>query len=192
MKAFTTLTSRVAPLLRDDVDTDQIIPAKYLKVTDRSGLAEGLFAGWRADPAFVLHQPPTEDARVLLAGRNFGCGSSREHAPWALLAAGFRCVVARSFADIFRGNALRNGLLTVALAEPDHARLSAEVEADPWRVVSVDLEAQRIRWGAAEASFEVDPFSRTCLLEGLDPIGYLLSHAGAIDAFEERRGDATA
>lgn len=186
MTPFDTLTSRVAPLLRDDVDTDQIIPARYLKVVDRSGLAEGLFAGWKADPSFPLHEPATEDARVLLTGANFGCGSSREHAPWALLAAGFRCVIARSFADIFRGNALRNGLLTVALDEADHARLVADVSADPWRVVTVALEPQRVRWGAAEAAFSLDPFSKTCLLEGLDPLGYLLAHDAAIDAYERR------
>jgi 3-isopropylmalate/(R)-2-methylmalate dehydratase small subunit len=189
VKPFTELTSHVAPLLADDVDTDQIIPARFLKVTDRSGLAEGLFAEWRKDPDFVLHRPEVEGAQILLAGQNFGCGSSREHAPWALLAGGFRCVIARSFADIFRNNALKNGLLPVALDDAAHAALRAAVEADPRVEVRVDLRALRLEHPGGEASFHVEPFARDCLLSGVDQLGHLLSHQDAIAAFEARRGD---
>jgi 3-isopropylmalate/(R)-2-methylmalate dehydratase small subunit len=186
---FDTLRSRVVPLLADDVDTDQIIPARFLKVTDRSGLGDGLFAEWRKDPGFVLNQPESEGAAILLAGKNFGCGSSREHAPWALLEGGFRCVVARSFADIFRNNALKNGLLPVALDDEAHAALREARAADPAVEVAVDLERQQVTFPGGEARFSVDPFARDCLLRGVDQLGYLRSHTAAIDAFEARRGE---
>lgn len=189
MKAFETLSSRVVPLLADDVDTDQIIPARFLKVTDRAGLAEGLFAEWRKDPNFVLYRPEARGAQILLAGKNFGCGSSREHAPWALLSGGYRCVIARSFADIFRENALKNGLLPVALDQESHAALRAAVEADPRARVRVDLRRQRVDHPAGSAEFVVDPFARRCLLDGLDPLEYLVSHEDAIRTFEASRDD---
>ena len=187
MTPFTTLSSSVAPLLRDDVDTDQIIPARYLTVTDRSGLAEGLFAAWREDPSFSLRRSSAPAAEILLVGANFGCGSSREHAPWALLAGGFRCVIGRSFADIFRGNALRNGLLPVALDEPSHGQLERDTRDEPELTVRVDLDARCVRWGERSASFDVDPFARECLLEGTDPMGYLLARADTIRLFEYMR-----
>jgi len=186
MKPFSTLTSRLIPLVRDDIDTDQIIPARYLTVTDRSGLAEGLFSAWREDPASPLNAQGC--AEVLLAGANFGCGSSREHAPWALIAGGYRCVIARSFADIFQGNALRNGLLPVALTAPDHEALVTELESNPALEVHVDLSGRRVTWGDREASFEVDDFARECLLDGVDSLGYLLAREEQIRAYEERLG----
>ncbi|MCA9609346.1 MAG: 3-isopropylmalate dehydratase small subunit [Myxococcales bacterium] len=185
---FLELTSRVVPLLRDDVDTDQIIAARYLTGTDRSGLADGLFHAWRADASSPLNRRGT--AQILLAGRNFGCGSSREHAPWALLAGGYRCVIARSFADIFRQNALRNGLLPVALEEKAHARLVASLAANPELDVRVDLFGQAVSWRDHLARFEVDGFARECLLGGVDALGYLLARGGEIDAFEARREGA--
>ena len=189
MQAFTTLASRVAPLLVDDVDTDQIIPARYLKITDRNGLAEGLFAEWRKDPGFVLNQPESEGAEILLSRHNFGSGSSREHAPWALVAGGFRCVIARSFADIFHSNALKNGLLPVELGEEAHAALVAARAADPALVVHVDLPAQEVRFGDAfAASFAIDPFAKRCLLEGIDSLDYLRAQVPAIEAYESARG----
>ena len=193
MKAFTTLTSTVLPLPYNDVDTDQIIPASYLKVTTKSGLAEGLFARWRyvedGEPApdFPLNQERYEGARVLLAGVNFGCGSSREHAPWALLGYGFRAIIAHSFADIFRNNALKNGLLPVAIDEEAHSRLLQAVEADPGVQVTIDLAAQSVTLpDGSEARFKIDDFSKTCLLEGVDQLGYLMKQMPKIEAYETR------
>jgi 3-isopropylmalate/(R)-2-methylmalate dehydratase small subunit len=181
MEPFTRLTSRVVPLLWDDVDTDQIIPARFLKTTSRRGLGEHLFADRRGidlDP----------EARVLLAGVNFGCGSSREHAAWALLEHGFRAVVARSFADIFEGNALENGLLPVKLEARHHARLAALLEQDPRGEVSIDLEAQAIVLpDGSEARFPVNPFSKCCLLSGTDELDYLLSVADRVADYESER-----
>ncbi|MCB9596322.1 MAG: 3-isopropylmalate dehydratase small subunit [Sandaracinaceae bacterium] len=188
MKPFLELTSRVVPLVRDDIDTDQIIAARYLTVTDRSGLGEGLFAAWREDPSSPLNH--RDGASILLAGHNFGCGSSREHAPWALLAGGYRCVIARSFADIFRQNAQRNGLLPVALEEPAHARLLASLEMNPALDVRVDLFGRTVSWRDHLARFEIDDFARECLLGGVDSLGYLLAKSDAIGAFEARRGAA--
>ncbi|HLU68018.1 MAG TPA: 3-isopropylmalate dehydratase small subunit, partial [Kofleriaceae bacterium] len=162
---FTTLTSRAVLLPVDDIDTDQIIPARFLKVTSREGLAEHLMADWRYDesgqprPEFALNRPEAAGAEILIAGHNFGCGSSREHAPWALVSFGLRAVVASSFADIFRGNALKNGLVPVELGRAEHARLVAARTADPGLVVTVDLERQVIEWpGQAPLRFPVDPF----------------------------------
>ena len=190
MKALHQLSSSVVPLLEDDIDTDQIIPARYLKVTDREGLAKGLFANWRTrpdgqpDPDFVLEQERYQGARILLSGNNFGCGSSREHAPWALLQHGFRAVIAASFADIFRANALGNGLLVVALDLPRIERLAAVAETEPTSQVTLDVTTctANLPWGES-VPFELDPFARHCLLEGLDPLGYLLRHESAIDTY---------
>ncbi len=184
---FTVLTSRVVPLLIDDVDTDQIIPAEYLKATGRGDFGDGLFAAWRRDPGFVLHAPVSRGARVLLAGDNFGCGSSREHAPWALLDYGFRAVISPRFADIFRANALRNGLLPVTLGREVHRRLADAIETDPTVEVTIDLEAERLGLPDGEGiPFEVDPFARRCLLEGIDQLGWLLRQSAEIEAYEAR------
>ena len=192
--SFTHFTGTMAPLPIQNIDTDQIIPASYLKVTDRTGLASGLFSRWRyrdGDPEgepipdFVLNRAEHAGARILLAGDNFGCGSSREHAPWALVGYGFRAVISTSFADIFRSNALKNGLLVVPVAEAVSASLFDAVAADPAAEVTIDLEAQTLSLpGGGETTFEVDPFARRCLLDGTDQLGYLLNQAPAIEAFE--------
>jgi 3-isopropylmalate/(R)-2-methylmalate dehydratase small subunit len=189
--AFETLTSTLAPLAIDNVDTDQIIPARYLKVTDKSGLAEGLFYAWRtlddgsADPDFVLNRACHREARILLAGDNFGCGSSREHAPWALLGGGFRAVISSSFADIFRNNSLKNGLLLVEVSPEVAGRLFAAVAADPGYTVTLDLAGQQMCLPDGEAvHFPVDAFAKHCLLNGVDQLGYLLDQMPAIEAFE--------
>lgn len=188
MQPFTTLTSRVVPLPVDDVDTDQIIPARFLKGTDKVGLGQKLFADWRKDPEFVLEKPSSAGAAVLLAGVNFGCGSSREHAPWALTDFGFRVVVAKSFADIFRNNALKNGLLPVALDAASWGRLLEARSADPSVTVSVDLEAETLRLPDGSAvRFPIDGFSKHCLLNGVDELGYLLSFEAKIAAYEEAK-----
>lgn len=181
-------------LVRDDVDTDQIIPARFLKTTTREGLGEHLFADWRREPGetaraeFILNRPEAAGAAVLVAGRNFGCGSSREHAPWALADFGFRAVIARSFADIFRQNALKNGLLPIVLPESAHDVLLTQIDARPGLVVPVDLVRQVVGLpGGGEAPFEIDPFSRECLMAGVDEIGYVLAQEEAIAKFERAR-----
>jgi 3-isopropylmalate/(R)-2-methylmalate dehydratase small subunit len=190
MEAITAFTSTVVPLLVDNVDTDQIIPARFLKVIDKQGLGDNLFADWRyqADgspkPGFVLNQPGMRGRRILLAGDNFGAGSSREHAPWALVDFGFRAVLSTSFADIFKANALKNGLLPVVLDEAVHRRVAALVEADPDTELTVDLEAGTVTLPGERVGFEVDPFSRSMLLAGTDELGYLLAHEERIAAFE--------
>lgn len=194
MKPFLTLTSTVAPLPYNDVDTDQIIPASYLKVTSKDGLAEGLFARWRyisegqPDPDFPLNQDHCQDAQILLAGDNFGCGSSREHAPWALLGYGFRAIVSTSFADIFRNNALKNGLLPVAIPAPAHQKLLEQVQANPSATVTIDLPQQTLTLpDGRTATFPIDSFSKMCLLEGVDQLGYLLKQLPKIEEYEEIR-----
>jgi 3-isopropylmalate/(R)-2-methylmalate dehydratase small subunit len=191
MQAFTTLNSRVIPLNKNDVDTDQIIPARYLKVTDKNGLAEGLFTGWRyradgtPDPDFPLNYPVCQDAHFLLAGDNFGCGSSREHAPWALLGWGIQAVISTSFADIFRNNSLKNGLLPVVVDASVHAELCGFFGANPSSPANIDLAQQTLSWGEGRSViFPIDAFSKTCLLEGIDQLGYLLKFEGQISAFE--------
>jgi 3-isopropylmalate/(R)-2-methylmalate dehydratase small subunit len=194
MEAFTTLTTTMAPLLRHDVDTDQIIPARYLRGTSRHGLGEGLFAGWRytadgaPDPNFVLNQPAYAGAQILVAGDNFGCGSSREHAPWALLDYGFRVVVGISFADIFRNNAMKNGLLPVVVEPEIASRLARLAQEAPETAIAIDLAAQTVILPDGEStSFPIDSFNKRCLLEGLDQLGYLLRHEDAIATFERDR-----
>lgn len=191
MQPFTTLTSRAAPLPVENVDTDQIIPARFLKTTEKTGLGKHLFADWRYDsrgqakPDFVLNRPDAQGCQVLLAGDNFGCGSSREHAPWALTDFGFRAVISTSFADIFRNNALKNGLLPVAVDTATLRRLFDLVTADPAAQVTVDLDTQTLTLpDGATASFPVDPFAKTCLLQGTDELGYLLRRADVIAAYE--------
>jgi 3-isopropylmalate/(R)-2-methylmalate dehydratase small subunit len=198
MNQYTTLKSRVTPLPANNIDTDQIIPARYLKITDKAGLGEALFADWRyqADgtprPEFVLNKPESEGTHILLAGDNFGCGSSREHAPWALVGYGFRAVISTSFADIFRNNALKNGLLPVILDPAAHHRLIAEVGEDPSVELVIDLAEQTVRLPSGESfSFPMDRFSKTCLLQGIDELGYLLSFAGKIEEYETGQTDLT-
>ena len=191
MRRFETVRGRALPLNRADVDTDQIIPAKYLKRIERSGFGEFLFDDWRKDPEFVLNDPAFAGAPVLLAGANFGCGSSREHAPWALEDHGFRAIVAPSFADIFRNNCAKVGLLTVVLDAADVDFLMARAEELPEAELVVDLEARTVATadGAFARSFAIDDAVRRNLLEGLDAIGLTLEREDDIAAFEARRPD---
>jgi len=190
MARFTTLSARALPLPHDNVDTDQITPARFLRVTHKEGLADVLFADWRKDPAFVLNRADAPGAQILVAGDNFGCGSSREHAPWALVAWGFRAIVSTSFADIFKNNALKNGLLPIVLAPEAHARLMERVTAAPETILEVDLAAQTLAFDGERHDFPIEPFAKTCLLEGVDELGYILSHGAAIDAHEARADGA--
>jgi 3-isopropylmalate/(R)-2-methylmalate dehydratase small subunit len=187
MEKFTTHTGRAVPLRRSNVDTDQIIPAVYLKRVTRTGFEDGLFSAWRQNPEFVLNQPQYAGATVLLAGPEFGTGSSREHAVWALMDYGFKVVISPRFADIFRGNSLKSGLLTVVLPEATVESLWKAVEADPSTPITVDLQAQEVRAGDLVEQFEFDEYSRWRLLEGLDDIGLTLRHADAVDEFEAKR-----
>jgi 3-isopropylmalate/(R)-2-methylmalate dehydratase small subunit len=187
MEAFTSHTGTVLPLRRSNVDTDQIIPAAYLKRVSRTGFEDGLFGAWRNDPAFVLNRPEYAGVSVLVAGPDFGTGSSREHAVWALMDYGFRVVVSSRFADIFRGNAGKAGLVA---AEVDHEvleRLWGRAESEPGSTVTVDLEAREIRAGEVVAAFRIDDYTRYRLLNGLDDIGITLSHDQEIADFESRR-----
>jgi 3-isopropylmalate/(R)-2-methylmalate dehydratase small subunit len=195
MQPLTKLNSRVVALPLNDIDTDQIIPARFLKVTDKADLAANLFADWRfaADgsprPDFVLNQPHSHGAQILFAGNNFGCGSSREHAPWALTGFGFRVVVASSFGDIFRNNALKNGLLPVKVDADTHQKMREVLEENPQGEWSLDLEAQSLSLpGGLTVHFDVDPFSKTCLMRGTDELGYLLSFMDQILAYEQAHG----
>jgi 3-isopropylmalate/(R)-2-methylmalate dehydratase small subunit len=189
---FGSFTSRGALLLRDNVDTDQIIPARFLKGTSRDGLGQHLFADWRRDaagqprPEFVLNRPETRGAQILVAGRNFGCGSSREHAVWALRDHGFRAVVALSFADIFRSNALKNALVPVQVGPEDHALFAKAGGGE----VTIDLVSLRITLPDGTSSpFPLEPFSRHCLIEGVDELAYLISQEADIAAYEGRNPD---
>ena len=191
MPPFTRFSSRVVPLLVDNIDTDQIIPARFLKVTDKQGLGENLFSDWRFNPdgsprsGFVLNMPEHRGAQILLAGGNFGCGSSREHAPWALSGFGFRAVISTSFADIFANNALKNSLLPLALSGADHREVVALLRSDPAAELTVDLPSQTlILPGGKALPFPIDSFAKTCLLNGVDELGYLLRFMADIEAFE--------
>ncbi|BCB87525.1 3-isopropylmalate dehydratase small subunit [Phytohabitans suffuscus] len=187
MEKFTVHTGTAVPLRRSNVDTDQIIPAVYLKRVTRTGFEDGLFSAWREDPAFVLNNPAYAGASILLAGPEFGTGSSREHAVWALRDHGFRAVISPRFGDIFRGNALKEGLLPVELELKAVEALWDLVESDPTAQVTVDLTAREVRADGDAWSFPLDDFSRWRLLEGLDDIGLTLRHEDAIAAYEERR-----
>ena len=189
MEPFTTHTGRAVPLRRTNVDTDQIIPAEYLKRVSRTGFAEGLFAAWREDPSFVLNRPQYAGATILVAGTDFGTGSSREHAVWALTDWGFRAVIAPRFGDIFRTNATKAGLLPVVLPEPVVTALQDTVEADPDTEITVDLTGREVRAPAhgITAPFDLDDYTRWRLMEGLDDIGLTLRHVEAITAFERSR-----
>jgi 3-isopropylmalate/(R)-2-methylmalate dehydratase small subunit len=187
MEPFTTYTGRAVPLRRTNVDTDQIIPAEYLKRVSRTGFAEGLFAAWREDPSFVLNQPRYAGATILVAGTDFGTGSSREHAVWALTDYGFRAVIAPRFGDIFRTNATKAGLLPVILPEVTVTALQDAVEADPATQVTVDLGRRAVLADGIEAAFDLDDYTRWRLMEGLDDIGLTLRHVDEITAFEHSR-----
>ena len=194
MAQFVSLTSRVVALPINDIDTDQIIPARFLKATDKSGMGAHLFADWRylpdgsPRPDFVLNQPQHQGAQILLAGDNFGCGSSREHAPWALAGFGFRAILATSFADIFRNNALKNGLLPISISAETQRLLEDLLSEVPAAELTVDLAAQRVTLPTGHAvGFDIDPFSKACLLKGTDELGYLLSFEKQIAAYEARQ-----
>ena len=190
MAQFTTLTSRVMPLPVNDIDTDQIIPAQFLKVTDKNGLADALFFNWRYNDDkspkadFILNQPSSKGAQILLAGDNFGCGSSREHAPWALTSYGFRAVISTSFADIFRNNSLKNGLIPIIVDGATHKLLFDRVEEVPAAEFSVDLASQTLSFPNGSVTFPIDPFNKTCLLNGVDELGYILGFEKQIAEFE--------
>jgi len=190
MKPISMIRSRTVVLPMDNVDTDQIIPARFLVTTSRDGLEQGLFADWRFDaegrprPEFVLNRPEAEGASVLVAGRNFGCGSSREHAVWALQACGFEAVVSPAFADIFRANALKNGLLPVQVDEATHAALAAL----PGAAVTIDVADGVLALGERRAAFPLEPFARYCLVNGQDELAFLLSRENEIAAFEVAAG----
>ncbi len=195
MTPFTVLTTTAVPLRAENVDTDQIIPARYLTAVTRAGMGEGLFAAWRYDaegrprPDFVLNRPEYAGAQILIAGRNFGSGSSREHAVWALTEYGFRAVISPGFADIFYNNALKNGLLPVVLPETTVHALWDRVEAQPQSLITIDLAAQTVRLpDGEEVTFAIDPYRKLCLLQGVDDLGYLLAQEEAIAAYERARG----
>jgi 3-isopropylmalate/(R)-2-methylmalate dehydratase small subunit len=187
MEPFTRVQGKVLPLNRADIDTDQIIPAQYMKRIERTGYGPFAFAAWRKDPSFVLNDRRYDGAPILVSGPNFGCGSSREHAPWALEGLGIRAVIAPSFADIFRNNCAKVGILTVVLPREDIDALAARAEDAPGFEATVDLESQTVTFGSEARRFEIDPFVKHCLLNGLDDISLTLQEADAIASYEDRR-----
>ncbi len=196
MEKFTTLTATMVAIPTENIDTDQIIPARFLKVTDKQGLGDNLFCDWRYHPDgrpkedFILNTERGRQAKILVAGDNFGCGSSREHAPWAIMGYGFRAVISTSFADIFRNNSLKLGLLPVVVDKETHLQLLSLIEEEPATQVTIDLAGQTLQLPEGrKVNFPIDNFSKTCILNGLDQLGYLQSHAAAIAAFEEFHPD---
>jgi len=187
MEKFVKHTGTAIPLRRSNVDTDQIIPAVYLKRVTRSGFEDGLFAAWRNDSEFVLNQPQHKSGTILVAGPEFGTGSSREHAVWALQNYGFKVVISSRFADIFRGNSLKGGLLTVILPQEAVEAIWTTIESDPATSITVDLETRTVSYGSTTVAFELDDYTRWRLMEGLDDIGLTLKHTDAIDSFEAKR-----
>ena len=187
MDKFTTFTGVAAPLRRSNVDTDQIVPAEYLKRVTRTGFADGCFASWRKDPAFVLNQPAFRAAQVLVAGPDFGTGSSREHAVWALQDYGFRAIISSRFADIFRGNSAKTGLVTALVEQDGVEQLWKLIEANPGVSITVDLDHRVVRCETVTLPFQIDDYTRWRLMEGLDDIGLSLRHADAIAAYEQHR-----
>ncbi len=192
MAQFTSLTSRALPLHVNDIDTDQIIPAQFLKVTDKNGLADALFFNWRYNDDkspkadFIINKPESRGAQILLAGDNFGCGSSREHAPWALTSYGFRAVISTSFADIFRNNSLKNGLIPIIVDDATHKMLFDLLEEAPRAELTVDLAAQTVSFPGGSFTFPIDPFNKACLLNGVDELGYIMGFEKDIAAYEAR------
>jgi 3-isopropylmalate/(R)-2-methylmalate dehydratase small subunit len=189
MEKFISHTGTGVPLRRSNVDTDQIIPAVYLKRVTRSGFEDGLFNAWRADPEFVLNQPQYKNGTILVAGPDFGTGSSREHAVWALQNYGFKAVISSRFADIFRGNSLKGGLLTVIIEESEIEKLWSAIESDPELSITVDLEAREVRYGQTVLAFNLDDYTRWRLMEGLDDIGLTLRHTSDVEKFEDLRAN---
>jgi 3-isopropylmalate/(R)-2-methylmalate dehydratase small subunit len=194
MEKFVHFTSRLAPLPIDNIDTDQVIPARFLKTTSKIGLGDQLFCDWRYDaegkpnPDFILNTPQGKAAQVLLAGDNFGCGSSREHAPWALSQYGFRAVISTSFADIFRGNSLKNSLLPIVVPRDAHARLFEAVAQNPAATVTVNLVDQTVTLpDGSSVTFPIDEFAKYCMINGVDELGYILQQEPAIAAYEAQR-----
>jgi 3-isopropylmalate/(R)-2-methylmalate dehydratase small subunit len=191
MAQFKTLTSRAVLMPNTDIDTDQIIPAQFLKVTDKDNLADALFFHWRYNDDkspradFVLNRPESQGAQILLAGDNFGCGSSREHAPWALTSYGFRAVISTSFADIFRNNSLKNGLIPVIVDPKTHQMLFDLVEEVPGTELTIDLASQTLSYPHGSVTFPIDPFNKACLLNGVDELGYIMGFEKEIVAFEQ-------
>jgi 3-isopropylmalate/(R)-2-methylmalate dehydratase small subunit len=192
MAQFTTLTSRAIPLPVNDIDTDQIIPAQFLKVTDKNGLADALFYNWRYNDDkspkedFIINKSESKGAQILLAGDNFGCGSSREHAPWALTSYGFRAVISTSFADIFRNNSLKNGLIPIIVDDATHKMLFDLLEEAPRAELTVDLATQTVSFPGGSFTFPIDAFNKTCLLNGVDELGYIMGFEKEIAAYESR------
>lgn len=194
MEKFKPFTSRLAALPIDNIDTDQIIPARFLKTTSKAGLGDQLFQDWRYDengqpkPDFILNRPEGRAAQILLGGDNFGCGSSREHAPWALTQYGFRAVISTSFADIFRGNSLKNSLLPIVVPHTAHTALFEAVGKNPAATVSVDLASQTLTMpDGSKVSFPIDGFAKQCMLEGVDELGYIQQQEAEIAAYEKQR-----
>ena len=195
MEPITTFSGTCVALPIENIDTDQIIPARFLKATDKQGMGDNLFADWRyaahgqPNPDFPLNRPEAQGAQILVGGHNFGCGSSREHAPWALQGFGFRAVISTYFADIFRNNALKVGLLPIVVDPETHYQLVSMVEEDPTQPVTIDLEAQQVRLPDGQAiSFPIDPFAKYCLVNGVDQLGFLQSQEAEIAAFEQQHG----
>ena len=192
MAQFTTLTSRALAIPVNDIDTDQIIPAQFLKVTDKNGLADALFYNWRYNddkspkPDFIINKPESQGAQILLAGDNFGCGSSREHAPWALTSWGVRAVISTSFADIFRNNSLKNGLIPIIVDDETHKMLFDLLEEAPRAELTVDLATQTVTFPGGSFTFPIDAFNKTCLLNGVDELGYIMGFEKEIAAYEAR------
>ena len=192
MAQFTTLTSRALAIPVNDIDTDQIIPAQFLKVTDKNGLADALFYNWRYNddkspkPDFIINKPESQGAQILLAGDNFGCGSSREHAPWALTSWGVRAVISTSFADIFRNNSLKNGLIPIIVDDETHKMLFDLVEEAPRAELTVDLATQTVSFPGGSFTFPIDAFNKTCLLNGVDELGYIMGFEKDIAAYEAK------
>jgi 3-isopropylmalate/(R)-2-methylmalate dehydratase small subunit len=185
MESIKAFSGRLVPLPIENIDTDQIIPARFLKVTDKESLAEGLFTDWRRDPEFVLNKPIYQGATILLGGHNFGCGSSREHAPWALKSYGFQAVISTYFADIFRNNALKNGLLPIVVDQTVHQELLDITEEAPYAEIGIDLASQTLTLPNGEkVTFPIDAFSKQCLLDGVDELGYLLNRLPSVLEYE--------
>lgn len=192
MKTITSFSSKCVPLLQNNIDTDQIIPSRYLKAIDKESVFEGLFADWRykpdgsTNPDFILNQPEYQNAQVILAGDNFGCGSSREHAPWAILGWGIKAVISTSFGDIFKNNSLKNGLLPIEVNEEIHQSLIDMVEESPFLEIRIDLESQSVTLpGGDTFDFEINPFAKKCLLSGKDQLEYILSFEKQISQYEK-------
>lgn len=196
MEKFTTLTATMVAIPTENIDTDQIIPARFLKVTDKKGLGDNLFCDWRynADgspkPDFILNTEQGQKAKILVAGDNFGCGSSREHAPWAIMGYGFQAVISTSFADIFRNNSLKLGLLPVVIDKETHLQLMSLIEEEPDTQVTIDLASQTVQLpDGRKVEFPIDSFSKTCILNGIDQLGYLQRHTAGVEAYETAHSD---